>query len=317
MTVGLIGAITKLALGCEVSVKPISETRSLATRPRLSKEKELAIFCHRVALLAGRSQSRKPYGRGRVFGRCAAGPSHSRHFAVMQQFGRDRWKAGWQVERPGKFPSMSQAGVYSAVTHYLKTVDALKSDADGKAVVAKMKELPTDDPLFGKGYIRADGRKIHPAYVFEVKKPEESKYPGDNYKLRATIPADEAFRPLKEGGCPRVVHRAVLVLSPHVRVRSKERAPSSSDELDHDIRQVLHRRHNDVGLVRCLAERLSAPIDERRPHTGRFRAVKLGRIMPSLLRAQHSHAQRENAGGADATLSQAAKISQASGEGRG
>jgi Periplasmic binding protein len=58
----------------------------------------------------------------------------------------------WQVERPGKFPSMSQAGVYSAVTHYLKTVDALKSDADGKAVIAKMKELPTDDPLFGKGY---------------------------------------------------------------------------------------------------------------------------------------------------------------------
>jgi branched-chain amino acid transport system substrate-binding protein len=110
----------------------------------------------------------------------------------------------WQVERPGKFPSMSQAGVYSAVTHYLKTVHALKSDADGKAVIAKMKELPTDDPLFGKGYIRADGRKIHPAYVFEVKKPEEAKYPGDDYKLRATIPAAEAFRPLKEGGCPMI-----------------------------------------------------------------------------------------------------------------
>ena len=110
----------------------------------------------------------------------------------------------WQVERPGKFPSISQAGVYSAVTHYLKTVDALKSDADGKAVVTKMKELPTDDPLFGKGYVRADGRKIHPAYVFEVKKPEESKYPGDDYKLRATIPADEAFRPLKDGGCPMI-----------------------------------------------------------------------------------------------------------------
>ena len=110
----------------------------------------------------------------------------------------------WQVERPGKFPSMSQAGVYSAVTHYLKTVDALKSDADGKAVVAKMKELPTDEPLFGKSYVRSDGRKIHPAYVFEVKKPEESKYPGDDYKLRATIPAAEAFRPLKEGGCPMI-----------------------------------------------------------------------------------------------------------------
>jgi branched-chain amino acid transport system substrate-binding protein len=110
----------------------------------------------------------------------------------------------WQAERPGKFPNMSQAGVYSAVTHYLKTVDVLKSDADGKAVVAKMKKMPTDDPLFGKGYVRADGRKIHPAYVFEVKKPEESKYPGDYYKLRANIPADEAFRPLKDGHCPMV-----------------------------------------------------------------------------------------------------------------
>jgi len=112
----------------------------------------------------------------------------------------------WQVasSRPGKFPSMLPAGVYSSVIHYLKAVDALRSASDGKAVVAKMKEMPTDDPLFGKGYIRADGRKIHPAYLFEVKKPEESKYPGDDYKLRATIPADEAFRPLKDGHCPLV-----------------------------------------------------------------------------------------------------------------
>jgi branched-chain amino acid transport system substrate-binding protein len=112
----------------------------------------------------------------------------------------------WQVaaSRPSKFPSMSQAGVYSAVTHYLKAVAALKSAGDGRAVVAKMKEMPTDDPLFGKGSIRVDGRKIHPAYLFEVKKPEESKYPGDDYKLRATIPAAEAFRPLKDGGCPLV-----------------------------------------------------------------------------------------------------------------
>ena len=85
----------------------------------------------------------------------------------------------------------------------MKTVDALKSDADGKAVVAKMKELPTDEPLFGKSYVRSDGRKIHPAYVFEVRKPEESN-PRDDYKLRATIPAAEAFRPLKEGGCPMI-----------------------------------------------------------------------------------------------------------------
>jgi branched-chain amino acid transport system substrate-binding protein len=110
----------------------------------------------------------------------------------------------WQADRPGKFPTMVQAGVYSSVIHYLKAVAALKSDDDGKAVVAKMKEMPTDDPLFGKGYIRPDGRKIHDAYLFEVKKPEESKYPGDDYKLRATIPAAEAFRPLKDGGCPLV-----------------------------------------------------------------------------------------------------------------
>jgi branched-chain amino acid transport system substrate-binding protein len=110
----------------------------------------------------------------------------------------------WQQARPGKFPSMVPAGVYSSIIHYLKAVEALKSDSDGRAVVAKMKELPTDDPLFGKGSVRADGRKIHDAYLFEVKKPEESKYPGDDYKLRATIPAAEAFRPLKDGGCPLV-----------------------------------------------------------------------------------------------------------------
>jgi branched-chain amino acid transport system substrate-binding protein len=104
----------------------------------------------------------------------------------------------------GKYPTMTQAGVYSAVTHYLKAVEALKNDEDGKAVVAKMKEMPTEDKLFGKGTIRADGRKIHDMYLFEVKKPEESKYPWDYYKVRATIPAAEAFRPLKDGGCPLV-----------------------------------------------------------------------------------------------------------------
>jgi branched-chain amino acid transport system substrate-binding protein len=114
------------------------------------------------------------------------------------------WTKRWQVARPGKFPTMIHAGVYSAVLHYLKAVAALQSDADGKAVVGKMKEMPTDDPLFGKGYVRADGRKMHPAYLFEVKKPEDSKYPGDDYKLLATTPADEAFRPLKDGQCPMV-----------------------------------------------------------------------------------------------------------------
>jgi branched-chain amino acid transport system substrate-binding protein len=116
------------------------------------------------------------------------------------------WTKRWHAERnaPGKYPAMNQAGVYAGTLHYLKAVAALKSATDGKAVVAKMKEMPTDDPLFGKGTIRADGRKLHPAYLFEVKKPEESKYPGDFYKLRATIPANEAFRPLNEGNCPLV-----------------------------------------------------------------------------------------------------------------
>jgi len=106
----------------------------------------------------------------------------------------------------GKFSTMVHAGVYAGTMHYLKAVAALKSD-DGTKVVAKMKELPTDDPLFGKGSVRADGRKIHPAYLFEVKKPSESKGPYDYYKLRATIPADQAFRPLEQGNCPLVAKK--------------------------------------------------------------------------------------------------------------
>ena len=116
------------------------------------------------------------------------------------------WTKRWQAENPGKLPSMVVAGVYAETLHYLKAVAALKSAADGKAVVNQMKALPTDDPLFGKGYIRADGRKIHPAYLFQVKKPEESKYPGDDYILRATIPAEEAFRPMKDDNCPMVTN---------------------------------------------------------------------------------------------------------------
>jgi branched-chain amino acid transport system substrate-binding protein len=114
------------------------------------------------------------------------------------------WTKRWQKLRPGKFPSMNQAGVYSATLHYLKAVAALKSAADGKAVVDQMKKMPTDDPLFGKGAVRADGRTIHPAYLFQVKSPPESKYPGDDYILKATIPADQAFRPMSEDHCPLV-----------------------------------------------------------------------------------------------------------------
>jgi len=113
------------------------------------------------------------------------------------------WSTRFARRHWGAMPTMAQAGVYAAVLHYLKAVDALKSD-DGTRVIAKMKALPTDDPLFGKGTIREDGRKIHPMYLFEVKKPSESRGPWDLYKLRATIPAAEAFRPLDQGGCPLV-----------------------------------------------------------------------------------------------------------------
>jgi len=104
----------------------------------------------------------------------------------------------------GKMSSSVHAAVYSSVLHYLKAVDALKSAKDGAAVVAEMKALPTDDPLFGRGSVRMDGRKLHDVYLFEVKKPSESKGEWDLYKVAATIPAAEAFRPMSEGGCPLV-----------------------------------------------------------------------------------------------------------------
>ena len=100
-------------------------------------------------------------------------------------------------------PTMIHAGVYAGTLHYLKAVEALKGD-DGGKVIAKMKEMPTDDPLFGKGTIRADGRKVHDVFLYEVKKPAESKGAWDYYKLRSTIPAAQAFRPLDQGDCPLV-----------------------------------------------------------------------------------------------------------------
>jgi len=104
----------------------------------------------------------------------------------------------------GRMPGYTVVGVYSAVIHYLRAVEALGSHADGKAVIAKMKELPTEDRLMGKGYVRVDGRKIHPMYLFEVKTPEESMAPWDYYKQLATIPAEEAWRPLDQSECPLV-----------------------------------------------------------------------------------------------------------------
>jgi len=107
----------------------------------------------------------------------------------------------------GAMPSSDQAGQYSAITNYLKAVEAIgvdKAKASGRAVFAQMRAKPFDDPLFGECTIRIDGQVLHNMYLFEVKSPAESKEPWDYLTLRRTIPAAEAFRPLNEGGCPLV-----------------------------------------------------------------------------------------------------------------
>jgi branched-chain amino acid transport system substrate-binding protein len=114
------------------------------------------------------------------------------------------WSKEFAAAHRGRMPTMVQAGVYSSVMHYLKAVADLKSDQDGVKVVERMKATPTDDKLFGKGTVRQDGRKMHPVYLFEVKKPGESKGPWDYYTLRSTISAEEAFRPLAQSECPLV-----------------------------------------------------------------------------------------------------------------
>ncbi len=113
------------------------------------------------------------------------------------------WSQRFAKLHKGAMPTMAQAGVYSATLHYLKAVEAIKSD-DGPKVIEQMKKMPSEDPVFGKGRVRQDGRHIHNMYLFEVKKPSESKGAWDYYKLRATIPAEEAFRPEKDGNCPLV-----------------------------------------------------------------------------------------------------------------
>ncbi|HEY2028141.1 MAG TPA: ABC transporter substrate-binding protein, partial [Myxococcales bacterium] len=111
------------------------------------------------------------------------------------------WSKKFAKKYDCRMPTMVHAGVYASILHYLKALKATKADADGKAVVDEMKKLPTDDELFGKGKIREDGRKIHPFYLYEVKKPSESKGEWDLYKLVKEVPGDQAFRPLNEGSC--------------------------------------------------------------------------------------------------------------------
>jgi branched-chain amino acid transport system substrate-binding protein len=112
------------------------------------------------------------------------------------------WTKRYQA-RLNKVPTMAQAGTYGAVLHYLKAIQAAGTD-DGLTVVQKMKELPINDFFTKNGRIREDGRVIRNMYLFQVKAPAESKYRFDFYKLLDTVPGDQAFRPMKEGGCPMV-----------------------------------------------------------------------------------------------------------------
>src|SRR5690606_18253063 len=119
--------------------------------------------------------------------------------------GTREWSKRFQARHAKKMMSNDMhAGVYASILHYLKAVDKVGSAKDGRAVVAAMKAMPTDDPLFGKGSIRAGGRKLHPMYLLEGKKPSESKGDWDFLKVVATVPAEKAFRPMSEGNCPLV-----------------------------------------------------------------------------------------------------------------
>jgi branched-chain amino acid transport system substrate-binding protein len=111
-----------------------------------------------------------------------------------------QWSKRFAARNNGKMPTMNHAGVYSAVLAYLNAVKATNSD-DGKVAIAKMKERPIQDDLFGPVIVRADGRAIHDMYLFRVKKPAESKAPWDYYSLVNVIPAERAFRPIDQGGC--------------------------------------------------------------------------------------------------------------------
>ncbi|MBD0273673.1 MAG: ABC transporter substrate-binding protein, partial [Acetobacteraceae bacterium] len=160
----------------------------------------------------GRSGVRYAAIIGSITGVLAAGLETMQGMYITENFwwdmdDRTRAFTNWvQPKLPaGVFPNHVHAGNYSAVTHYLKAVKELgvaRAKASGREVVALMKRTPTDDDAFGRGVVREDGRKIHPSYLFQVKSPGESRYPGDVYTLAGTVPAEQAFRPLAEGACP-------------------------------------------------------------------------------------------------------------------
>jgi len=116
------------------------------------------------------------------------------------------WSKRFMARFNGKAPGSLQAAVYGAVTHYLKAVEATKSDA-GDVVAEQMRKTPIDDFYTHDGSIRADGRVLRDMYLLQVKDPSESKYPWDYYKVLAKVPGDKAFRPLKDGNCPLVAEK--------------------------------------------------------------------------------------------------------------
>jgi branched-chain amino acid transport system substrate-binding protein len=125
-------------------------------------------------------------------------------FATAFYWDRDEQSRAWSkrfLARHGKMPTMAQAGVYSAIRHYLKAIDAAGTD-EAKAVMAKMREIPVNDFYAKNAHLREDGRLVHDMYFAEVKKPSESKEPWDDYNILGTIPGATAFRSLADGGCP-------------------------------------------------------------------------------------------------------------------
>jgi branched-chain amino acid transport system substrate-binding protein len=130
-------------------------------------------------------------------------------FVTAFYWDRDDESRAWSkrfFERHKRMPTMAQAAVYSAIRHYLRAIDAAGTD-EAKAVMTKMRELPVNDFYAKNGRVREDGRMVHDMYFVEVKTPEESTGPWDYYKILSTIPSDQAFRPLNEGGCPLIKQR--------------------------------------------------------------------------------------------------------------
>jgi branched-chain amino acid transport system substrate-binding protein len=129
-------------------------------------------------------------------------------FVTAFYWDRDNESRVWSkrfFDRQGRMPTMAQASVYSAVRHYLAAIAAAGTD-EAKAVMAKMREMPVNDFYVRNGHLRDDGRLVHDMYFAQVKQPSESNRPWDYYNILGTIPGDQAFRPLAEGGCPLAVH---------------------------------------------------------------------------------------------------------------